>query len=390
MKTTIPYLRVLLLTAATMLLAACSSPQAIPSPDEMAPLFTDSDIASAELDLPDTIEAITASDVGVMPDGAEKDEGALSPQAVLPNSGGYLVYARFNHLNAKYEIWRANQTSDAKTLIYSGLKHISDVALSLDGNSFFFTAVAEDNTLSSLNGDSTLLPARTISSNQYELYKFVASTKKLTRLTKTYGSETSVSVSANGRTVVWEGVDPLSVDRRAIFIREFSTGGASDSVFVLTSSDYQGNPMVSSDGKFIAFIRTASGKNRVMLYNKLNKTYSQVASSSQTLYSPSPGNGKKVAWIDSYLDSSSNTYKYRVRVKNLSSGSVTTAVTEDYYILTAHLPANGDFLSWLAYRLTSGGDSTYPVFTKNLSTNQVATAVAGSTAARLDDIFWQR
>lgn len=362
-----------------LLLAACQGPALNEAPDVSTPLITDADFAAAELELALDITPVTMTDAGDVPDGVESvlpdviesvDDGDLTSQAVLAGASGYLAYSRFDHLSGRYQLWLANQKTDAKTLVYTGSNFIWDVTVTLDGNTLFFTS-------SSANSSGLF---------QYDLYRLVVSTSKLTRLTNTQNSdELAVSVSANGKTLVWEGDNPFNAGKRAIFIRQYGSSGFSDSV--LTSSASQTSPTVSGDGNYIAFRRYASGKYRLLLYNKTNASYKTVFTSRDYFYAPSPSNGgKKVAWANDDNIAPTN----QVRVKDIATGNTKIVLTDSNYIPLVHFTADGNYLAFAAYRNVNEFDVILPIYTKDLTTGKVARAVPGSTAADIYDLFWQK
>jgi hypothetical protein len=112
----------------------------LPVSDE-TPLFTDTaiDNASEDLGVSDSLEGIDdpnqpPTDEAIQ--GATAGEGDLTTQAVLTGAKGLVVYIWNNPADATrpWRIYRHNEVTDVNTFIYGGLRPMTSVAVSGDGN----------------------------------------------------------------------------------------------------------------------------------------------------------------------------------------------------------------------------------------------------------------
>lgn len=379
---------VLLVLAVLLVLGACSSPSSTLLPSEAAPLLTDVDIDAAELELAESEEVLTPTDAGTVPDGEEVDlsevDEELSSQAVLSGVSGYIAYIRNDPNNSNpWQLWLANQSNDKRTQVYAGKRQINSVAVSLDGNSVVFA-----------------MKVRPKSSN-YEVYRLTVSSKGLKRLTNTSASEWGVSMSANGRTLVWSDSfevrdrwgDDIWVTR--ILLRNYNASLSSFTQRVIKRfEDWGEGPWlqglsVSGDGNYIAYALNFDDYGAaVYLYNKLANSRVEVTYSERNdLGSPSVSSGgTKVAWV-AYLNALDYSYKGdEIRVKEISTGKVTKALaTGKNGIRHSHMTADGKFLTYS--RLQNG---SYNIWTRNISTGKAARAVSSSKPINNYGPHWQK
>lgn len=360
---------IVLLAAVFLLLAACAGPssEVPPGPEETAvALFTDSDIDGAVPEVAESTEELVGTDEGDAPEGEELDlpgsEDALTTQAVLPGASGFIAYIRHDPSSATpWQLWQANQVTDAKTQVYAGAREIDSVAVTSDGKTF------------------VVAMKRSTSSSDFEVYRLTLGSTSLTRLTVTDTPEKNVSMSADGSTLAWIGVN-AATGKRTVFMRVYS--GASFTDTILSSTVNQVEASVSGDGNFIALVRQLSGKNQVMRYSRTANSYLTVASSDVTIARfrhPSPSNGgTKVAWLEV------RSTGQQVRVKTISSGA-TANVVSAASIEHPHLTADGNFLT---YGLLQ--NNSWRVLTRNLSTAQVATAVSSASPVNNYAPYWQQ
>lgn len=124
-----------ILSLAFIFLVACQSVSA-PQISEPAPLFTDADIDNAiQLERPET-NLLEPVDRGEIANGVElaeladvESDSELSSQAVLPGAEGHVYYIRHNpDLALPYQVYKHNQSTNVKTLVYKGRREIQSVS----------------------------------------------------------------------------------------------------------------------------------------------------------------------------------------------------------------------------------------------------------------------
>jgi hypothetical protein len=348
-------------------LAACSTsagPREVDAPLAVdAPfVFDDGAISGAPLELAPSLDDILAAELGELPDGpkselADSPDSDVSVQAVLPDSGGSLAYVRHDPEDADpWQLWLADQTSGARTQVYRGHRSIQAAAVSSDGNTF------------------VLAMAASTAGSDYDVYRLKLDTQSLSRLTNTPAPQSNVSISADGNVVVWEG---QRAEGRALFIRVYS--GSSFEEGMLVASTDQLQPAVSGNGDHIAFIRELAEENRVMRYSRLNNSYITISKSKSSLAYPSLGNGgDKVAWLEHRPSED------RVRVKTVSTGAIAD-VASGPRVERPFLTADGKFLT---YALKP--NENWHIYTKDLTTAQVALAASSSGSVNAYAPYWQK
>jgi len=300
-------------------------------------------------------------------DLGSKDESndVISSQAVLPGVGGYISYIRIvKGASTTWQLWLANQVTDQKTMVYQLNRAITSTTVNQAGTTLFFTA-------------------RTAAgSSNYDVYRLTLNNSAVTRLTSTTAAEKDVSVSANGLTLVWGGVNS-STGKLAVFMRTYNSTSYSQKVLGISTGD-QFEPTVSGDGAYIAFIRRTSS-TQVLRFCKSDSTYRVVSTPSTGVYvkSPSVSNGGlKVAWGEDKKTTKSSV----IKVKTISSGAVVNAGSSTSRIQHPHLASDGAYITYSA--LSNG---TVNVSTKNLSTGAIArTTTDTSTSITSIGAFWQK
>jgi Tol biopolymer transport system component len=342
-----------LLVLLLVVFTACSRniPQPVSPVEGEVGLISDAEIDNALAENAETTETVTLAEGVEIPDGESVDASfessdGLSAQAVLPNAGGFTAFIRHDPSSTNpWQLWRHDETSDAKTLIYSGKRELQSVGLSLDGTTFVFA-----------------MRETTSATSQFDVYRYSTTTKTVQRLTTTSYSEANVSLSANGATVVWEGQTTSGM--RTIFRREYSGSSFTDTSLATTVPQVQ--PSVSGDGRYLTFVQRPSGSYKVIRLDKTNNSLVTVVTSSSVLEHPSVSNdGNKVAYLVKGTPD-------KVNVKTLSTGTSTTVVSKTSGIEHPFLTANGLFLSY-----STPVNSSWKLFTKDLTTNVVRQSVTG-------------
>ena len=358
------------------LLGACTrAPEPVAqTPREDAALFGDHDIDAAILTPPDVLTTLEGTELEELAGLTETDEitaftGEVDANAVLPNAYGTVAFIRNNpNLSANpWMVYLMDQATDTTTLVYGGQREIQSVATTADGN--------------------TLLVAMRRTSDpaaDFEVYRITISTSTVERLTTTTYHESNVSMSADGSVLVWEGQD--GAGRRAVFIRD----GASQTL--LASTLVQKEPSVSSNGQFIAFIRTlASGNPRAVRYDRNTNTYQVVWGQEAPIELSHPStsdDGTRITVLEYRPTGTAPTPRQLVRYLNTAANTWTNAVaaqlTDGPRINHPHLARDGDHLTY-AWRQ----GSTWNIFTRRLSSNDTQRIAASSSPVNNYAPYWQ-
>jgi Tol biopolymer transport system component len=341
-----------------LLLTACF--QASPKP-EVNSLFTDADIDKASLEFSSSLFLEAAEgEVLAEPQSVDAASTGLSTQAVLPGAKGYLAYIWNNPTitTTPWRIIRHNQLTDSFTTLYGGVRRISSVAISSDGNTLIFT-----------------MQETTSASSDDEVYKMIVSPRQVTRLTNNLSSEANASMSGNASFFVWEGDNATIAGLRNVFIRNNATADLT----ALSPTIAQTQPSISSNGNYIALLRPSS-THRVMLYNRSTNIYSVLRNVSRTLNSPSPSDdGKKVAWLENIGSS------HTIYLRNLTANTISPLYSSTNILEHSFLTADGNFL---AFAETINGVSS--IYTRDLSTNLQVQLSVNAAPINYFSPYWQQ
>jgi hypothetical protein len=326
-------------------------PPPAPSEPSQRALFSPSDLSNARKAFATTVEQVSGSDLDnpvtdTNPPSEDTSlEGDLTSQAILPGVDGFVVYIRSD--GTTYQIWSHNQTSDAKVLVYEGPYEIQSVAISGDGQ----TVLA-------------VIKAPIV--NNFEVYRFKLETSSTELLTNTATQEEDVSMNSVGNILVWEGENSAN-GLRAVFIRDYSNDTTFTQSILTLNTANQVDPSVSANGTYIALIRELTS-DRVLLYNRSTSTYTIVANRTNPVFDPSASDdGTQVVFLER-----SATRDY-IRVKNLTTGVMSTEITSSTPLEHPHLKGNGIHLSY--GREVSGFIRLY---TRDLASNAQALNAGGS------------
>jgi hypothetical protein len=339
-----------------LLLAACGRPTQAPvTPDEgvkETPLLTDADIDKASVQVLGETKELLGIEGGESPVGemlpslADKpSQGGLNPQAVLPNTSGFVYYLKFNPNPIKgpalYSIYRHDQQSDALVLVYSGNRAIQTVAGSADGKIIVVS-----------------MKETTPAISDYEIFLIAFDefgNPGVIQFTNDTLDNINVSVSRNFSRFAYEepvfGVATVKVVRHKGSF-QFST------TVLSSSSEAQRQPSLSGDGRQLVLVRDlANGTDRVLTYDIALNRYVSVVTSSNSLEYPSlSDNGLKVAWLE-------NSTSDQIFLKNLITAT-SQSVVSGSSLNHPHLTADGKFITY-----QWGG----VLVTKDLTTSQVMT-----------------
>jgi Tol biopolymer transport system component len=336
-----------------LVFTACSRdiPEPVSPVEAETGLISDTDVEKAVITSTEATEVTALTDDTEIPMGEEVDaslelDGTLSAQAVLPGTGGFTAFIRNDPpATNPWQLWRHDEVTDAKTLVYSGKREVQSVGLSLDGATVVFT-----------------MRETTSATSQFDVYRYNTTTKALQRLTTTSYSEANVSLSANGATVVWEGQTSAGV--RTIIRREYNGTSFTDTSLATTIP--QSQPSISGNGRYLTFVQRPSADYRVVRLDKTTNSVVNVVTSSSVLEHPSlSDDGNKVAYLlQGVMD--------KVIVKNLSTGVVTTVLSKSAGIEHPFLTANGLFLSY-----ATPVNGSWELFSKDLTSNAVRQSVTG-------------
>ncbi len=360
-----PFLVVLVVICT--LLAACAQPTQAPNtPEEEQPLFTDADFDNAKIQIVSDTKELVGVDEGSAPEGqtltALADRGGeLNSQAVLPNTSGFVFYAQyfqsFTGANS-YSLYRHDQQTDVRTLIYSGDREIQSVAGSADGTVVLLS-----------------MRETTASTSDFEIFLLVLTDLNnpvILQFTSDSVDNTNISMSRNfGRFVYEESVAGIPT----IIITK-NNGFFSFSKTILTQAQPQRQASISGDGRYIAMVRDlATGSDGVMSYDIALNTYLTVATRTQLIEFASISNdGLKVLWLE-------NGATDQVVLRNLITATTQTVAT-DAFIGHPFLTADGKFITYQSGR---------NIMTKDLRTGQVQTIA--SSIFRLISFYapsWQK
>ena len=281
------------------LLAACGRPPQAPStPQEEIPLFTDTDIDKAVIQVPRStinlfgIEGGSSHDGTILP-ALSDIQGNLNTQAVLPNTSGFVYYINSVVKTGKggttftvYTLLRHNQATNVYIPIYSGLRQIHSVAGSLDGN---LVVVSMRETTSAGSDFEIFLLEVSNPGNPFVVQQTADSV-----------DNTHVSMSHNRSRIAYE--EPIANIATVIIVR--LNGILSVSRSVLTQTQPQRQPSLSGDSKYLSLVRDlTTGEDRVLVYDIALNRYTAVVTSPTLLEHPSlADNGLKVAWLEECND----------------------------------------------------------------------------------------
>lgn len=357
-----------------VLLISCgrvSEPKIPPAEETKQPLFDSQDLRRAKPAkfirkalVHGSEITLSATEKELLSDPVEA-ENNLSPQTVIASVDGWVVYIRSN--GTTYQIYRHDQTNDARLLVFSGSDEIQSVAISSDGDHIVATIYDAANA-------------------NFEVYELVISSGLVTNLSNTPDiDETHVSISAAGNIIVWEGEEG---GRRAPYLCFYTVLGCK--FIILTSSNNQVQPSISGNGIYVALIEElSSGSDRIKVYKfpdegNTDGTYTIVATSSLPLEHPSVSdNGTKVM----YLQHDTAAGIDRIKIKDLSTGVTTTerSATTPLFLEHPHITADGLYLTYGVESSTTG---------KLLAkTRDIASNLEGSTSNVSYDhfgTFWQK
>jgi hypothetical protein len=344
---------IFLLSVACLILAACSQPMQTPmtSPREK-PLFTDADIDKAQLQVSEMTELV-GIDESILSEEREiaaLQSGDINPQIVLPNTAGFVYYVQFDQNvvigTVPYRLYRHNQRTDARDLLYSGERYIQSVAGSADGNMVVVS-----------------MKETTDQASDLDLYLFNVSdlaNPAIFLLSFDGVDNTNVSMSADSSRIVSEEL----ISGKASVVLRTKQPFAGYTGVILSQSNPQRQPSISGNGQYISLVRDlADGRDRVVRYNVVSHSYLGVATSTRVLEYPSVSDdGNKVLWLD-------NSTSDLVRFKDIAAATTQTVVT-DVSIGHPFMTSDGRFMAYGSGR---------NIVTKNLSTGQTQTIASSFT-----------
>jgi Tol biopolymer transport system component len=313
-----------------------STPATPDVPQEETPLFSDTHIDNATTaalpssDLEAEGESEVSPDSGeeVLPDPTDIPEPELSAAAVLPDTKGYVAYIQNFPGNAlPWRVYRHDQTNNATTLIYSGVREISSVAVSGDGTTFLIT-----------------MRETTDATSDFEVYELLVGPNTVTKLTDTTGNENNVSMSVSTLVYVWDGDNATNPALKNIFLRTRANVSAAPTLRVLSPTLSQYEPSISGDGNLIALIRKTTTGNALVLFNISTNSYLVLRSTTDVMRHPSPSNGgTTVAWLQNI---GTNNYLYR---RNQTTNIVTQILRTTSLVDHPHLSEDGNYITYAQF-----------------------------------------
>jgi uncharacterized delta-60 repeat protein len=349
--------RLSILVCLLVVQSACIQPfpSSTPQPELPArnetPLFTDAEIdyATKDLGVEDGLEG--AEDSNPVPEGKEMNDasnnGDLTPQAVLTGVRGFVVYIWNNPADTTqpWRIYRHDEVTNANTLVYGGLREISSVAISGNGNTLL-----------------TSMREATNATSDFEVYQIVISPQTVTALTNNAGSESNVSISGNTGFYAWEG-DATTAGVRNIFLRNNTVSPATTSR--VNAGINQTQPSISNDGRYVALMRRGTtGTYQLYLYNRTANSYTRHTDIADVIEHPSASNYGQLAWLQKVGASN------RIYIRDIAANTNTLEYNTTNLLNHPHLTADGKYLSYA--QQVSG---VFNVYIRNVDSNQQVRAV---------------
>jgi uncharacterized delta-60 repeat protein len=330
------------------------------------PLFGDADIDNAISDITEDVSLDGSEDTTIPNDGATEvskpgGEGELSAQAVLSGARGFVVYIWNDPADTiqPWRIYRHNEVTDANTLVYGGLREISSVAVTGNGNTLVVS-----------------MRETTTGTSDFEVYQIVVSPQTVTQLTSNTGSESNVSMSGSAGFYAWED-DSTTAGVRNVLLRNNTVSPTT--TIRLSATINQTQPSISNDGRFITMMRRDSTNNNylIMLYNRAANTYTTARSVPDVMEHPSvSNNAEKIAWLQK------TGMNNLIFVRDIAANTNTQVLSTTDQLNHPHLSADGLTLTF-AQQVTG----IFNVYTRNLTTNlqvKAVTSTVNNTAP-----YWQ-
>ncbi len=366
------------------LLSSCfkSSPTPAPEENEVA-AFGDTDLDKAVNKegvvgvLAPSEERIDESEVPFEPNPTEPEVSSeeLAAQAVLPGGTGFSAFGFYVPDNAArpWNIFRHDEVTDTRKLIYGGLREVSSVAISGDGS----TVIATIRETTDPNSD-------------FEVFEFNVAANTTSQLTNTTGSESDVSMSVLGASYVWEG-DGATPGLRSIFLRNNLATPITTVTLSTANSLSQRQPSITHDGKFI--VATRNGRpdvTRLVIYDIALNSYTSALYTNAVLKHPSLSNdSKKLAWYQPVVVGGGTSH--RVYTLDLTTVGATPvlAISSGSVIDHPFMTSDGHYLTYTLQ--VSASLSTF--YARDLRTNaQVQPVALNATVTRATFIapYWQQ
>jgi FG-GAP repeat len=343
--------RLLVAVLPWFLLTACVQPSS-PAPQQAEvpdALFTDSDVDKAGL------EVASGSQLRANVEGnlfvAEKKlatisspESNLGAQAVLPDTSGFVYYIQHdpNSQTEPFSLFRIDQQTEVSTKVYGGKREIQSVAGSGDGKII---------TLS--------MRESTNPSSDFEIFRFLITTLVTQRFTGNAVNDSNVSMSSDALRVVWER--PVS-SKATLILRSYASDATTTNFTesVLNRDETQRQPSLSSNGRFIVFIR-AVGAGQVSVFRldlATGEYEAMFGPSFLPLESPSISNtGQRILWHR-------NEVRDEAILRDLDANTTQTVIGNQADLEHPFLSADGQFVTF-----GQSENGAIKVFTKNLQTN---------------------
>jgi hypothetical protein len=304
-------------------LASCSHSH--DNVDTSPALFTLSDLQAAQLSLADKDLRVETSqqDLNVKEsefpyNPAEDNINVLDPQAVLPDTRGYVVYIRHDGTST-WQIFRHDQALNLKVKVFQGTTAIDSVAI---------------------NGTGNILVASIFNSasNSFDLYRFRLDTLTIEQLTNTALQETNISQSQDGNTLVWQS---QRQNLETIFYRRYD--GASFTQHYLLNANAQVQPSVTGDGHSLVLVEELpNARDRLRVYDLGSQVYTNAVVHTHSLEHPSLSNDKTKLMYLQHLNDGRNL----IRIKNLIDGTIATERSSLLDIEHPHLTPDGAYVTF--------------------------------------------
>jgi Tol biopolymer transport system component len=345
-----------------LILSSCSYNTPAEIEEDAPPLFTSADLVNAQK----VATLMTTEEVGLNEKAVDSSKAytlatttnaitAISPQAVLPGSYGYVVYIR--RTATTQQIWTHNQATNKRVKVYEGPEAIGSVAVSGDGS--VIAAAIRLVTEQGRNAD---------------VYRFTVG-GAVEKLTSTPSEERHVSMAASGNVIIWEG-DVSGA--RALFRCTYVSGSCRLIVDGGGSRDLV-EPSLSGNAEWFVYIQEKPDGEEILILSSRLLGFPQVLSSASDMLFPSVTNdGKKIAFGRENSDASID-----LMLLDRTTNQLVSLFKTNKELRHANISPDGQYLT---YSYEAG--SHLRLFARNIVSG-VQVVLAGDDADYLA-AYWQQ
>ncbi len=344
--------RLLIVVLSWFLLTGCVQ-DATPTPslkEDSDALFGDSDIDKAQLEIASSVSVLKGKEETPLSEGIElpalsENQNDITAQAVLPDTSGFVYYIQHDPSSTTepFSIFRFDQHNDVNTKIYAGLREIQAVSGNVEG------------TIIALSMREATNPT-----SDFEIFRFFVDTRRTQRLTDNTVDDTNISMSSDALKLVWE---QAIAGKATVVLRSYrdTTTLVDFQESILSRSEPQRQPSLSSNGRFIALIRDLkNGRDVLERFDTATNSYLGITgSSTSVLEHPSISNdGNKTVYLENRPNGTD-----LIVVKTVSKNSL-QVVANSARLEHPFISADGLFVTYGQLE-----NNAIKVFTKNLNNN---------------------